>query len=144
MKAGFIYPTVPPLKVEIEGTDVPFRAGVQASIMCRSTGSKPPATLDLKIDGSTGFKALPPQSSLDQNTTIRRGHLLPSSEDNGRTVTCTANNPLVPDYRLSATRRLQVHCEYIPVYLHLTQPAHLSTIPCLGHLTCCTSINTSA
>ncbi|XP_063889992.1 kin of IRRE-like protein 2 [Scylla paramamosain] len=100
---------LPPLRVEIEGTDVPLRAGVEASIMCRSTGSKPPATLDLKIDGSTGFKALPPQSSLDQNTTIRRGRLLPSSEDNGRTITCTAKNPLVPDYRLSATRRLQVH-----------------------------------
>ena len=63
MKAGFIYPAVLPLRVEIDGTDVPLRAGVEASIMCRSTGSKPPATLDLKIDGSTGFKVLPPQVS---------------------------------------------------------------------------------
>ncbi|KAG0719434.1 hypothetical protein GWK47_050469 [Chionoecetes opilio] len=52
---------VPPLKVEMEGTDAPLRAGLQASILCRATGSKPPAALMLKMDGSAGFSALSPQ-----------------------------------------------------------------------------------
>lgn len=100
---------LPPVKVEIEGTEMPLRAGVKATILCRSTGSKPTADLNLRIDGSTGFKALAPERSLDQNTTIRRGHLLPSSDDNGRSITCTAKNPMVPEYRLTATQPLQVH-----------------------------------
>ena len=52
---------MPPLKVEIEGTEAPLRAGVKATILCRSTGSKPTADLSLRTDGSTGFKALAPE-----------------------------------------------------------------------------------
>lgn len=56
---------------------------------------------------------LPPlQSSLDQNTTIGRGRLLPTPRDNGRALTCTASNPKVKEYSLNSTHTLQVLCEY--------------------------------
>ncbi|XP_071520302.1 nephrin-like isoform X2 [Panulirus ornatus] len=100
---------LPPLEVKMEGLEKPLRAGVEAPLMCRATGSRPPATLTWQINGSTGLTSHPAQSSLDQNTTIRRGRLLPTPDDNGQSVTCTATNPEVPDYILATTHTLRVH-----------------------------------
>ncbi|XP_050704823.1 B-cell receptor CD22-like, partial [Eriocheir sinensis] len=45
----------------------------------------------------------------DRNTTMRSGELWPTSDDNGRRVACTAANPLVPGYALTAEEALRVH-----------------------------------
>ncbi|XP_069958877.1 uncharacterized protein [Cherax quadricarinatus] len=99
---------LPPLEVSVEGVEEPLRAGVEAGILCRTSGSTPPAQLTWNITGSAALTTLPAQSSLDQNTTIRRGRLLPSPDDHGRTLTCTATNPQVPDYFLASTHTLNV------------------------------------
>ncbi|XP_042215655.1 uncharacterized protein LOC121861797 [Homarus americanus] len=100
---------LPPVEVVVEGVEGPLRAGVEATLVCRASGSRPPATLTWQIDGSNGLTPLPPQSSLDLNTTFRRARLLPTPEDNGRTVTCTATNSKVDEYFLSTSTTLRVH-----------------------------------
>ncbi|XP_069163319.1 nephrin, partial [Procambarus clarkii] len=99
---------LPPLEVSVEGVEVPLRAGVEASILCRTSGSTPPALLTWNITDSTALTPHPAQSSLDQNTTIRRGRLLPSAHDHGKTLTCTATNPQVADYSLVSSHTINV------------------------------------
>ncbi|XP_050719762.1 nephrin-like [Eriocheir sinensis] len=100
---------LPPLKVEIMDVDKPLRAGVKAAVKCRSTGSKPPASITLTVEGSSRLETQPTQPTPDQNMTIRRGELWPTSEDNERMLVCTATNPLVPAYTLTAREALHVH-----------------------------------
>nr|XP_027220360.1 nephrin-like [Penaeus vannamei] len=99
---------LPPLEVTVDGLDAPLRAGIEAILMCRSVGSLPTATLSWRLHGSSSLMPLPAQSSLDQNTTIGRGRLLPTPRDNGRALTCTASNPKVKEYSLNSTHTLQV------------------------------------
>lgn len=100
---------LPPLTVTVEGAEKPLRAGLEAKLVCRTTGSKPPATLTWNLTGSnTELTPLPPQSSLDRNTTVRRGRLLPSMDDNGQTLTCTASNPKVAHFTAVASHTLTV------------------------------------
>ncbi|XP_042881699.1 uncharacterized protein LOC122259178 isoform X2 [Penaeus japonicus] len=99
---------LPPLEVTVDGLDAPLRAGIEAILMCRSVGSLPTATLSWRLHGSSSLMPLPAQSSLDQNTTIGRGRLLPTPRDNGRALTCTASNPKVKEYFLNSTHTLQV------------------------------------
>ncbi|XP_064114071.1 uncharacterized protein LOC135220652 isoform X3 [Macrobrachium nipponense] len=100
---------VPPLEVKVEGLEKPMRAGIESMLLCRTTGSRPPATLSWKLEGSSALTPLPAQSSLDQNTTLRRGRLLPTTDDHGRTLTCAATNPKVPEYKLAVSHTLEVH-----------------------------------
>ncbi|XP_063604272.1 uncharacterized protein LOC134779872 [Penaeus indicus] len=106
-----VAPTVPPLEVTVDGLDAPLRAGIEAILMCRSVGSLPTASLSWRLHDSSSLMPLPAQSSLDQNTTIGRGRLLPTPRDNGRALTCTASNPKVKEYSLNSTHTLQVLCE---------------------------------
>ncbi|XP_071514855.1 uncharacterized protein [Panulirus ornatus] len=99
---------LPPVEVSVEGVEGPLRAGLEASLICLTRGSRPPADLTWNLTGSAALTPLPPQSSLDQNTTVRRARLLPSPADHGRTLTCTATNPQVPDYFLAATHTLDI------------------------------------
>ncbi|XP_053642179.2 uncharacterized protein [Cherax quadricarinatus] len=112
---------LPPLEVEIEGVETPLRAGVEATLTCRSSGSRPPAVLAWQIDGPSRITPLPPHSTLDQNIASRRGRLLPTPKDNGRTVTCTATNPKVSQYSLSASTLLSV--QYAPEVMVRLAPA---------------------
>ncbi|XP_066989164.1 protein turtle homolog A-like [Macrobrachium rosenbergii] len=100
---------LPPLEVKVEGLEKPMMAGIESMLLCRTTGSRPPATLAWKLEGSSALTPLPAQSSLDQNTTLRRGRLLPTTDDHGRTLTCTATNPKVTEYKLSVSHTLEVH-----------------------------------
>ncbi|XP_064114069.1 roundabout homolog 3-like isoform X1 [Macrobrachium nipponense] len=100
---------LPPLEVKVEGLEKPMRAGIESMLLCRTTGSRPPATLSWKLEGSSALTPLPAQSSLDQNTTLRRGRLLPTTDDHGRTLTCAATNPKVPEYKLAVSHTLEVH-----------------------------------
>ncbi|XP_045113377.1 uncharacterized protein LOC123505771 isoform X2 [Portunus trituberculatus] len=113
---------LPPLTVSVEGADQPLQVGLETALVCRTTGSKPPATLTWNITGSgNALTSLPQQSSLDGNTTVRRGRLSPTMDDNGQTLTCTASNPQVFHFTLVATHTLTVL--FGPVVKVLLAPA---------------------
>ncbi|XP_042222503.1 uncharacterized protein LOC121866831 [Homarus americanus] len=99
---------LPPLEVSVEGVEKPLRAEVEAGLLCRAAGSRPPAALTWNITQSTALTPLPAQTSLDRNTTVMRGRLLPSSQDHGQTLTCVATNQQVPEYFLVASHTLNV------------------------------------
>ncbi|XP_064086083.1 uncharacterized protein LOC135201135 [Macrobrachium nipponense] len=100
---------LPPLEVKLEGLEKPLMAGIESLIQCRSTGSKPPAKLLWKIQGNNVLSPYPAQFSLNRNTTTQRVRFLPTPDDNGRALTCTASNPKVPHYHLATSRTLQVY-----------------------------------
>ncbi|XP_064100523.1 hemicentin-2-like [Macrobrachium nipponense] len=100
---------LPPLEVKIEGLETPVLADTETIISCRCSGSKPPATLSWNLDRSSGLTPLPAQSSMDHNTTVRRARLLPTPDDNGRVLSCTATNPKVPGYLIATSHVLVVH-----------------------------------
>jgi hypothetical protein len=47
---------------------------------------------------------------MDLQATVSRARILATAADDGRVVTCTATNPRLPLYTVTATHTLQVKC----------------------------------
>ena len=92
----------------------------EAVLECTATGSRPKALLSWSFDGQRFSTPLASPSSPDQSTssmTIR-----PKREHHGSEVTCSADNPKIPDSTISHVMRLDVHC-WFP-----SSPALLATL----------------
>ncbi|CAL4137311.1 unnamed protein product, partial [Meganyctiphanes norvegica] len=109
-----------PLSVEIVGSLGPLSSGRSVELVCRATGSTPPAQItwwkakhqikDVKYTVMNGG-----------NVTVGSIHLMPLRSDDGLTIRCQAHNPDIPQSTMEDSRELIVH--YKPeVSLDLGRP----------------------
>ncbi|GFU00828.1 nephrin [Nephila pilipes] len=100
-----------PLDVMIEGDRQPLSAHKTVELVCRATGSRPPAVISW-WKGTSKLKALKDNISVDGNVTTSIITMTPSSEDNGKHLSCRAENPLIAGSAIEYGWKLEVH--YIP------------------------------
>ncbi|CAL4063660.1 unnamed protein product, partial [Meganyctiphanes norvegica] len=96
---------LPPVSVHISGTSAPLQAGHEAELQCRSQGSRPAAQITWKNEGS----AVPTIISQSPDMLTSRIRLVPTVEDNGMELSCTATNPEVQGYQTTTKEKLVVH-----------------------------------
>ncbi|XP_054719189.1 neural cell adhesion molecule 1-A-like [Uloborus diversus] len=102
---------VRPLDVMIEGDRQPLSAHKTVELVCRATGSRPPAIITW-WKGTSKLKALKDNISVDGNVTTSIITMTPSSDDNGKHLSCRAENPLISGSAIEYGWKLEVH--YIP------------------------------
>ncbi|GIY94114.1 uncharacterized protein CEXT_775991 [Caerostris extrusa] len=95
----------------IEGDRQPLSAHKTVELVCRATGSRPPAVISW-WKGTSKLKALKDNISVDGNVTTSIITMTPSSEDNGKHLSCRAENPLIAGSAIEYGWKLEVH--YIP------------------------------
>ncbi|GFY37497.1 ig-like domain-containing protein [Trichonephila inaurata madagascariensis] len=92
----------------MEGGPRPMSAEKPVDIVCKSAGSKPPAVISWWM-GSSRLKHNKDTVSADGNFTSSVLTFRPSIEDNGRQLTCRAENPLIAGSALDDTWDLEIH-----------------------------------
>ncbi|CAL1288955.1 unnamed protein product, partial [Larinioides sclopetarius] len=100
-----------PISVKMEGGPRPMSAEKPVDIVCKSAGSKPPAVISWWM-GSTRLKHNKDTVSADGNFTSSVLTFRPSIDDNGKQLTCRAENPLIAGSALDDTWDLEIH--YVP------------------------------
>ncbi|KAL7636737.1 UNVERIFIED_CONTAM: hypothetical protein RMT77_012491 [Armadillidium vulgare] len=98
---------LPPSEVEITGNEAPIEAGGTLTLVCKATGSKPPAEITWWKDGVHVANVLS-QVNKAKNTTRSslRLHLL--KEDDQSQIVCRAKNPFLTSAVVEATRKISV------------------------------------
>ncbi|GBM87634.1 hypothetical protein AVEN_235170-1 [Araneus ventricosus] len=102
--------SVRPISVKMEGGPRPMSAEKPVDIVCKSAGSKPPAVISWWM-GSTRLKHNKDTVSADGNFTSSVLTFRPSIDDNGKQLTCRAENPLIAGSALDDTWDLEIHCK---------------------------------
>ncbi|XP_065206080.1 synaptogenesis protein syg-2-like isoform X2 [Planococcus citri] len=94
-----------PLTIELFTTDTPLMADRRYDITCVSTGSRPPAII-------TWYKGNKPLRRVkeDIRTNVTKSELsfIPSTDDDGKTITCRAENPNVTGLFLETHWKISV------------------------------------
>ncbi|XP_076330218.1 protein turtle-like isoform X2 [Tachypleus tridentatus] len=111
-----------PLAVEIQTEDQIFRAGQSTQLVCRAIGSRPAAVISW-WSGETRLKNTKSSVSVDGNVTTSYLTFYPSSEDDGKTITCCAENPFIADSAVKEEKLLTVY--YVPK-VNVSIPRHLT------------------
>lgn len=100
-------PTVEPLEIELKIPKEPLTAGKRSDMVCRSSGSRPPASITWYIDGIHIKKVLVKNLvSDDGNVSTSILSYLPRKEDHNKFVSCRANNPTYGSSSSSLTSSL--------------------------------------
>ncbi|XP_076322343.1 neural cell adhesion molecule 2-like isoform X2 [Tachypleus tridentatus] len=111
-----------PLVVEVLADRQAFSAGHVVQLICRAIGSRPAAVISWWA-GKTQLKNSKSSVSVDGNVTTSYLTFRPTSEDDGKTVHCRAENPFIADSTVQEEKTLTVH--YVPkVSVHI--PRHLT------------------
>ncbi|XP_022257833.1 hemicentin-2-like [Limulus polyphemus] len=97
-----------PLDLRIAKEPATFSAGKTSKLECQAVGSRPAAILTWRLNG-VELKTAKTSVSVDGNVTTSVLTLKPSVTDNGKTVTCTAENLLITDSILKDERILNVY-----------------------------------
>ncbi|KAG8185952.1 hypothetical protein JTE90_013612 [Oedothorax gibbosus] len=100
-----------PLDVMIEGDRQPLSAHKTVELVCRATGSRPPAVITW-WKGTSKLKALKDNISVDGNVTTSIITMTPSGDDNGKHLSCRAENPFIAGSAIEYGWKLEVH--YLP------------------------------
>lgn len=98
---------VKPLDVYFTGVH-PLAAGKKGSLVCETTGSRPPATLSFWKDGKQ-VQTLEEDILQDDVRTRSKVTFVPSAEDNGKYLMCRADHPTLPNSTLENELKLDVH-----------------------------------
>ncbi|XP_022245373.1 nephrin-like isoform X2 [Limulus polyphemus] len=104
-----------PLAVWIENSNRPLSTQKPSKLVCIGIGSRPTAQLTWWIGGKkleSAKKTSPFDDNHSENKTISVLILKPNIEDNGRYLSCRAENPLIPKSEIESGWKLDVH--YIP------------------------------
>ncbi|XP_019764544.2 nephrin [Dendroctonus ponderosae] len=115
-----------PISTEILSSNQPFSADRKYPIPCQTFGSRPPAKIIWILDGK---ELKPPKFNIsatnsdDNNSTTSTLTIVPSRQDNGRTLTCQAINLKVKKGIEEASLQLNVY--YVPI-LHLSLGSNLN------------------
>ncbi|KAK8401715.1 hypothetical protein O3P69_001084 [Scylla paramamosain] len=96
-----------PEEVEIRGLEQPVSAGVPHQVVCEARESRPPAILTWWLDGAMK-KSVSHMTSVDGLVTTSTLKLVIYSEDEGKLLTCRAENPDLPAASIEASHHLQV------------------------------------
>lgn len=105
---GF-HPLVKPLSVKVINPPDSLVADKRYEITCQSSGSRPNAIITW-YKGKRQMRRTK-DDILSHNTTISTLSFAPSTEDDGKTLTCRAENPNVNGLFLETTWRMNVVCE---------------------------------
>nr|XP_042894831.1 neural cell adhesion molecule 2-like [Parasteatoda tepidariorum] len=100
-----------PVSVKLDGGPRSMSADKPEDLLCKSAGSKPPAVISWWM-GTTRLKHNKDTVSTDGNFTTSVLRFRPSIEDNGKTLACRAENPLIAGSALDDTWELEIH--YVP------------------------------
>ncbi|KAF8793828.1 Synaptogenesis protein syg-2 like protein [Argiope bruennichi] len=100
-----------PTEVHITTPNRPCSAGERIEVVCVSKGSRPPAKISWWKDGKD-LKRYATEEILDDVTTSKL-FFTPSSDDNEKTLTCRAENPVNADSALEDQWVLNVY--YAPI-----------------------------
>ena len=103
--------SVRPTSVRIETAKKPLSADKPVEIQCSAWGSRPSATITW-WKGSSKMKKTRDKISLDGNSTTSTLTFTPVSDDNGKYLSCRAENNLIHSSAIEDGWTLEVYCEY--------------------------------
>ncbi|XP_046401780.1 hemicentin-1 isoform X2 [Ischnura elegans] len=101
-----------PLSATILNKNQGLSADRKYEIVCQAVGSRPPAKITWWKDNKR-LESFVEKVSTDGNVTTSTTTLTPSMQDNGRTLTCRADNPRVQGGAEEDTWKMDVY--YVPV-----------------------------
>lgn len=107
-----------PLEVTIIAPKRSFSAGVRSELVCRSSGSRPPAQITWWKNGSTRLVTSEPHASVrqtqspDGNVSLSSLSFVASPEDDGSLISCRVHNLHIINEPMEEKIRLSVHCKY--------------------------------
>ncbi|XP_076325593.1 B-cell receptor CD22-like isoform X6 [Tachypleus tridentatus] len=101
-----------PLAVKITNKNRPLSADHSSDLRCTAGGSRPPAQISW-WKGSKQLKTakvlVPPDLIANGNITVSALTIVPTSDDNGKYLSCRAENVLIPGSAIEDGWKLQVH-----------------------------------
>ena len=86
-------------------------AGSKAEFQCQSTGSRPAAQISWWLGNERLSSNVRDSVNEDGNATVSTIVFVPSVEDNGKLLTCRADNLPMPHTALKDERLLNVQCK---------------------------------
>lgn len=102
---------VKPVAVHILTKDKFLSANQSYDVECKCTGSRPEALVTWWL-GTRQIKRMAKHFSESGNQSLSVLTVTVTSEDDGKYLTCRAENPFVPESSIEDKWRLVVHCEY--------------------------------
>lgn len=114
--SSFLPCSVKPLKVVLVKQGKPFVSGQKAELECLSSGSKPTARLKWFKNNRELNNA---REKLLTSTNSTRSILtfMATTEDNGKLVSCRAENPNNPEFFKEDGLNMVIHCKYLVAQL---------------------------
>ncbi|XP_054716503.1 nephrin-like [Uloborus diversus] len=112
-----------PLEVKIAAPHYPLTAGTRKQIICETTGSRPRATLTWWLDGKKIGAGTTDTVSDGGNLTVSTLHLVPTPDDDGKILSCRAENAALPNAAIEDEWTVRVN--YAPI-IHLALGASIS------------------
>ncbi|XP_073998334.1 sidestep VII transmembrane protein isoform X2 [Rhodnius prolixus] len=100
-----------PLDVRILASSQPLSVGRRYDLMCQSTGSRPPAKVTWWKNGHR-LERTKETTSNDGNTTTSTLSFVASKDDDGKNLSCRAENPITSSEVLQDYWTLHIH--YVP------------------------------
>ncbi|XP_076366228.1 neural cell adhesion molecule 2-like [Tachypleus tridentatus] len=97
-----------PLDVRITSVNKPLTAHLEAELVCESWGARPAAQVSW-WKGTERLFVVTDAVSPDGNHTISQMSFIPSIEDNGKNLTCRADNLLIPKSAITDVWNLVVY-----------------------------------
>nr|XP_015837001.1 PREDICTED: nephrin isoform X2 [Tribolium castaneum] len=97
-----------PLDVKILGANQPLSAGRRYDLLCQSSGSRPPASITWWRNGQR-LEGAKKTTSNDGNTTTSTLSFVPRKEDDGKYLSCRAENKMMSTDRLEDKWKLEIH-----------------------------------
>ena len=107
----FLYFLVRPLEVKIAAPHYPLKAGNSKQIVCETTGSRPRATLTWWLDGRKIDVGTTETVSDGGNLTVSTLYLEPAPEDDGKILSCRADNAALPVSAIEDEWTVRVLCK---------------------------------
>ncbi|KAK7078480.1 hypothetical protein SK128_010973, partial [Halocaridina rubra] len=96
-----------PESVQIHGLEGPLSSGRAQQLVCEARGSRPPAIITWWLDGHMK-KSISHMTSLDGVVSSSTLELTLSPSDEGKELTCRAENPELPGATLEDSQKLEV------------------------------------
>lgn len=106
--------TVKPLEVTIIAPTRALSSGVRSELVCRTTGSRPPAQITWwKGNHKLEDASVRQTQSPDGNVTLSSLSFLPNHDDDGTAIACRVHNLQMNHPTMEDLIHLTVHCKYI-------------------------------
>ena len=112
--------------------------GQRVELVCQSSGSRPPAKITWKKNQKL-LEHYSESTSDDGTVTTNFLTFVPTKEDNGIILACTAFNPQFSDFKIEDTLHLDVHCNepVVVVSLKCTDYYEFIFVRCCCWCWCC-------